>query len=112
MKAIINTKLIMEEGIIFDGVLLYEGDKIVKVGKASEIEVPADAEVLDAQGKYTAPGLIDIHNHGGGDWLFAENPQYCSEYFIKHGVTTVLPTFYHNLDKETMLASAEKIREV
>ncbi len=112
MKAIINTKLIMEDGIIFDGVLLYEGDKIVKVGYASQIEVPADAEVFDAQGKYTAPGLIDIHNHGGGDWLFAENPKYCSEFFIKHGVTTVLPTFYHNLDKETMLASAEKIREV
>ncbi len=111
MKAIINTKLIMEDGIIFDGVLLYEGDKIVKVGPASQIEVPADAEIIDAQGKYTAPGLIDIHNHGGGDWLFAENPTYCSEYFIKHGVTTVLPTFYHNLDKETMLASAQKIRE-
>lgn len=112
MKAIINTKLIMEDGIIFDGVLLYEGDKIVKVGPASQIEVPADAEIIDANGKYTAPGLIDIHNHGGGDWLFAENPAYCCEYFIKHGVTTVLPTFYHNLDKETMLASAEKIREV
>ena len=111
MKAIVNTKLIMEDGIIFDGVLLYEGDKIVKVGPASQIAVPADAEVIDAKGKYTAPGLIDIHNHGGGDWLFAENPEYCSEYFIKHGVTTVLPTFYHNLDKETMLASAEKIRE-
>ena len=111
MKAIVNTKLIMEDGIIFDGVLLYEGDKIVKVGPASQIAVPADAEVIDAKGKYTAPGLIDIHNHGGGDWLFAENPEYCCEYFIKHGVTTVLPTFYHNLDKETMLASAEKIRE-
>ena len=111
MKAIINTKLIMEDGIIFDGVLLYEDDKIVKVGPASQIAVPADAEIIDANGKYTAPGLIDIHNHGGGDWLFAENPEYCSEYFIKHGVTTVLPTFYHNLDKETMLASAEKIRE-
>lgn len=111
MKAIINTKLIMEDGIIFDGVLLYEGDKIVKVGPASQIAVPADAEIFDAQGKYTAPGLIDIHCHGGGDWLFAENPMYCSEYFIKHGVTTILPTFYHNLDKETMLASAEKIRE-
>ena len=112
MKAIINTKLVMEEGIIWDGVVLYEDDKIVKVGKASEIEVPADAEVLDAQGKYTAPGLIDIHNHGGGDWLFAENPEYCSKFFLKHGVTTVLPTFYHNLDMETMLSSAEKIREV
>ncbi len=112
MKAIINTKLVMEDGIIFDGVLLYEGDKIVKVGYASQIEIPADAEIFDAQGKYTAPGLIDIHVHGCGEWLFAENPQYCSEHFIKHGVTTLLPTFYHSLDKEAMLSGAEKIREV
>ncbi len=111
MKAIINTKLVMEGGIIWDGVLLYEGDKIIKVGAAADITVPADAEVIDAKGKYTAPGLVDIHNHGGGDWLFAENPEYCSEYFIKHGVTTVLPTFYHNLDMRAMLEGAEKVRK-
>ena len=111
MKAIVNTKLVMEDGIIWDGVVLYEGDKIVKVGPAADIAVPADAEILDAKGKYTAPGLVDIHNHGGGDWLFAENPAYCSEYFIKHGVTTVLPTLYHNLDMDTMLEAARRIRE-
>ncbi len=111
MKAITNTKLVMEDGIIWDGTVLYENGKIVKAGWAQDIEIPADAEVTDAQGLYTAPGLIDIHNHGGGDWLFAENPTYCSEYFIKHGVTTVLPTFYHNLDMDIMLESAQKIRE-
>lgn len=111
MKAIVNTKLVMEDGIIWDGVLLYQGDKIVKVGAAADIKVPEDAEILDAKGKYTAPGLVDMHNHGGGEWLFAENPAYCSEYFIKHGVTTVLPTLYHNLDMEKMLEAARKIRE-
>jgi len=81
------------------------------VGWAKDVTIPADAEIYDAKGLYTAPGLIDIHNHGGGDWLFAENPAYCSEYFLKHGVTTVLPTFYHNLDMQAMLEGAEKVRE-
>ncbi len=111
MKAIINTKLIMEEGIIWDGVLLHENGKIVKAGWAKDVPIPADADIYDAKGLYTAPGLVDIHNHGGGNWLFAENPQYCSEYFIKHGVTTVLPTLYHNLDMATMLEGGRKIRE-
>lgn len=111
MKAITNTKLIMEDGIIWSGTVLYENGKIIKAGWAEDIEIPAGTEVIDAHGLYTAPGLVDIHNHGGGDWLFAENPTYCSEYFIKHGVTTVLPTFYHNLDMDTMLESAEKIRK-
>lgn len=111
MKAITNTKLVMEDGIIWNGTVLYENGKIVKVGWAEEVEIPAGTEVMDVQGLYTAPGLVDIHNHGGGDWLFAENPTYCSEYFIKHGVTTVLPTFYHNLDLQMMLDGAERIRE-
>ena len=111
MKAIVNTKLVMEDGIIWDGALTYEGDKIVQVGWAKDVTIPADAEIYDAQGLYTAPGLIDIHNHGGGDWLFAENPTYCSEYFLKHGETTILPTFYHNLDMNAMLEGAEKVRE-
>ena len=53
MKAIINTKLVMEDGIIWDGALTYEGDKIVQVGWAKDVTIPADAEIYDAQGLYT-----------------------------------------------------------
>ena len=116
MKAIVNTKLILEDGIIWDGALTYENNKITQVGWTKDVVIPDDAEVYDAQvydaqGLYTAPGLVDIHNHGGGDWLFAENPTYCAEYFLKHGETTILPTFYHNLDMDAMLNGAQKIRE-
>lgn len=110
MKAIINTKLVMEDGIIWDGAITYEEGKILQVGWAKDVSIPEGAEIYDAQGLYTAPGLIDIHNHGGGEWLFAENPTYCAEYFLRHGETTILPTFYHNLDMEAMLEGAEKIR--
>ncbi len=111
MKAIINTKLIMEDGIIWDGALLFKNGKIVRAGWAKDISVPQGAEIIDAKGLYTAPGLVDIHNHGGGQWLFAEDPLYCSRYFLKHGVTTVLPTLYHNLSMEQMLEAAQKIRK-
>ena len=110
MKAIINTKLVMEDGIIWDGAITYEKGKILQVGWAKDVSIPEGTEIFDAQGLYTAPGLIDIHNHGGGDWLFAENPTYCAEYFLRHGETTILPTFYHNLDMEAMLEGADKIR--
>ena len=110
MKAIVNTKLVMEDGIIWDGAITYEEGKIVQVGWTKDVSIPDDAEIYDAKGHYTAPGLIDIHNHGGGEWLFAENPSYCAEYFLRHGETTILPTFYHNLDMEAMLEGADKIR--
>ena len=111
MKAIINTKLIMEDGIIWDGALTYKGDKIIQADWADKVEIPKDAEIYDAKGLYTAPGLIDIHNHGCREYWFYENPTYASEFFIKHGVTTVLPTFYHSMSKEVMIESAKKIKE-
>ena len=112
MKAIVNTKLVMEEGIIWDGALTYDNGKIVQVGWKKDVKIPKDAEIIDAKGLYTAPGLIDIHNHGGGNWLFAQDPLYCAEYFLKHGQTTILATFYHNLDMQTMLYGAEMIRKI
>ena len=109
MKAIVNTKLILEDGIVFDGVITYENGRIVSLGKAGEVEIPEGAEILDAQGLYTAPGLVDLHNHGGADFLFHEDPAHCCEFFLKHGQTTVLPTFYCNLTAEQMMEGLAKI---
>lgn len=43
-------------------VLLRDG-KIAAVG--SNIDAPADAEVIDAGGKYVTPGMVDTHSHLG-----------------------------------------------
>jgi imidazolonepropionase-like amidohydrolase len=43
--------------------LLINGDIIEAVGAKNEIPVPAEAEVIDVQGKYLLPGLIDTHIH-------------------------------------------------
>ena len=110
MKAIVNTKLILEDGIVFDGVITYENGRIVSLGKAGEVEIPAGAEILDAKGLYTAPGLVDLHNHGGPDFLFHEDPKHCCEFFLSHGQTTVLPTFYSNLNTAQMIEGLEKIQ--
>ncbi|NLB80017.1 MAG: amidohydrolase family protein, partial [Clostridiaceae bacterium] len=111
MKAITNTKLIMEDGIIFDGVLLFDNGIILAADSADKVTIPTDCDVIDAGGKYTAPGLIDIHCHGAGEYWFYQNPQACSEHFISHGVTTLLPTFYMNMSLEEMIEGAEVIRK-
>ena len=62
-----------------------------------------DDEVIDAEGNYLYPGLIDCHNHGGWfrSFMYEDNNQYGSYEerirFIlnklpEHGVTTVMPT--------------------
>ena len=55
MKAIINTKLILEDSIIFDGAITFDNGVIVQMGKASEVEIPEGAEIIDAGGNTPHP---------------------------------------------------------
>jgi imidazolonepropionase-like amidohydrolase len=49
--------------LIRDGAVLMENGKIVAVGQS--IAAPEGALVIDGQGKYVTPGLIDTHSHLG-----------------------------------------------
>jgi len=60
------TILTMEDTDFENGTLLVRDGKIVAVGPAAEISVPADAEQVDARGKIIMPGLICTHSHVGG----------------------------------------------
>lgn len=50
---------------IADGVVLIEGDRIVRVGSAKDVPVPAAVKTIDAGGMTVMPGLIDMHVHLG-----------------------------------------------
>lgn len=63
MLAIKGGTILTPEERIEGGTLLIEGGKILEVGR--EAGIPPDAEVIDAQGKYIIPGLIDAHCHTG-----------------------------------------------
>lgn len=111
MNAIVNTKLIMEDGIIFNGALTYENGVIIQADEAKNVHIPNGTQIIDAHGLYTAPGLVDIHNHGSADDLFCDEPLKCAEFFIRHGQTTILPTFYCNLTMQQMLDGARRVKE-
>ena len=102
MHAIINGKIVLPDSIA-EGALLYD-EKIR--GIVSPAEIPADAEILDAEGKYVIPGLIDMHIHGylgedASDGSY-EGIRTMAEGVAKNGVTSFLPT--------TMTVSYEELR--
>ncbi len=50
-------------GTIQGAAVLIDGDKIAWFGPESELDLPPDCDVLDAQGGCVTPGLIDCHTH-------------------------------------------------
>ena len=112
MRYIVNAKLVLETGILWDGYLAIDGEYIAAYGPSSELELSEHAEVIDAKGLYVGPGFVDIHVHGGGNALFEEKPKEATEHFLRHGETTVLPTLYYDLTKEGFLEAIEKIKNV
>lgn len=62
MLAIKGGKILtVTNGEIKKGNILIENGKIVAVGDS--VEIPKDAKVIDADGKWITPGLIDVHTH-------------------------------------------------
>ena len=93
MKAIVNGKIILKDRIEENCALLYT-DKIEDV--IPENLVPETAEIIDANGGYIAPGLIDLHIHGylskdvcDGE---EESIRIISKGLLANGVTGYLPT--------------------
>jgi len=77
-------------GIIEDGVILVEGNRIRAVGRRGEVAIPAGARQVDVAGKTIIPGLIDAHAHGaqGEDDLIPQQNWEAMAH-LAFGVTTV-----------------------
>lgn len=66
--ALLGAKIISmanaDGGIIEDGAILIEGDRIKAIGKRGEVSIPAGTPTVDVSGKTIMPGLVDAHAHG------------------------------------------------
>ena len=63
MKCIINGKLILPDRIVENRAILFR-DHIEAIPETRDIP-SSGLEIYDARGKYVAPGLVDVHCHGG-----------------------------------------------
>ncbi len=72
------------------GVVLVERNRIVAVGRAADVKVPAGAHILDCTGKTLLPGFIDVHAHGAQGQNGITPQQNWGRYAdLAFGVTTI-----------------------
>ena len=88
-------------------VLIEEG-KIVSVTERSAADIPSGAEHIDCGDSVLAPGLIDIHVHGGVGYDVMQNDETrqaaFERFLVQHGVTSYYPTTVTASLNETLRA--------
>jgi imidazolonepropionase-like amidohydrolase len=60
-----GTILTANKGTIEKGTLVVRDGKIAAIG--TDVTIPAEAEIIDATGKFVSPGIIDAHSHIAAD---------------------------------------------
>ncbi|WP_299196353.1 amidohydrolase family protein [uncultured Erythrobacter sp.] len=97
-----------DAGVIENGVIVIEGDRIAAIGASGEVDIPGGATMIDASGQTIMPGLVDAHAHGPygiGDFIPQQNWTLVQD--LAMGVTTI-----HNpsSDASVVFAAAERQR--
>ena len=95
-------------GVIENGTIVIERNRVTAVGPSGSVQVRAGARRIDVKGKTIMPGIIDVHAHLGGEgsgvlgqasWPLMAN--------LAFGVTTAHDP---SNDSETVFTNAELVR--
>ena len=111
MKTLINGRLILPDDAgnfkIFSGSLNFD-EKIISIGEPLD-----DAEVIDAENNFVAPGFINIHIHGAAGFDTMDDDidalKKFAEFLPSTGVTSFLPTTM-TMPLEKIYRALERIR--
>jgi len=76
-------------GVIEDGVVVVERNRISAVGSNGSVGIPDNARIVDVSGKTIIPGLIDAHAHGSQGVGIIPEQNWVTYATLALGVTTV-----------------------
>lgn len=78
--------------------MVIDNGRIARIGSVARVTAPPGAEIIDLDGKFVTPGIINLHGHVGNTIDLAQNAKFFTRENIEknlrtyasYGVTTVL----------------------
>jgi N-acetylglucosamine-6-phosphate deacetylase len=87
--------IILADGLLQGGSVTVEDARIAAVDATASL-APQNADIIDLDGGYLAPGFVDLHVHGGAGADFMDGTpkafRTICQAHARHGTTSLLPT--------------------
>ena len=91
---LLTGRVVTPTGVIDDGGVVVQGDRIAWVGRRSELgETVASVPSDWLEGRTLLPGLVDLHCHGGAGGEFGPDPdsgRTAAAHHLRHGTTSLV----------------------
>ncbi len=97
--------------VVENGTIVFANGRLLDVGRSDTVPIPAEAVVINAEGRTIIPGLIDSHYHnlrGGVSALALPSDQMSRENSLTYGITTAWDP--GGLPGDTAMAAADYFR--
>ena len=99
-----NARIVMEDETILGSIRIVNG-RIAKISRSATPDSKSE-DVLDAEGCFVMPGVVDLHTHGSGGYDFMDGEASdivgAAASLALHGTTTCLPTTLTSSDEELL----------
>lgn len=104
--ALLGGNIVTPFRILENSGLITKEDKIYEIDLRDNLNIPSSCEIIDVEGMYVVPGFVDLLVHGGGGYGFSDENddsfQKISEYFFKHGSTSMLGSLHAKPEKNLL----------
>ncbi|WP_123307206.1 N-acetylglucosamine-6-phosphate deacetylase [Cellulomonas sp. PhB143] len=110
---VLRGRVVTPSALVPDGVVVVEGDRLAFVGTVADAAGSRWAQAVagaaaPAGGTTLLPGLVDLHDHGGGGASFpdaatADEARVAVREHLRHGTTTLLASLV-TADRATLLS--------
>src|SRR5690606_16002682 len=102
--------------VVSDGTILWVGPVSAALHADPAVRAAVEASADPEAGATVLPGLVDLHNHGGGGASFpdardAAEAMVAVREHRRHGTTTMLASLV-TADRETLLARAAMLADL